>query len=176
MDRKDAASTPPKPPKNSVSQPEQPSTRDSKKPSNGMIKTINIEISPGELIDRYSIVLIKREMIPDEEKLQSIHIEITRLKTTFEALSIPDRDIHLINLYKLNRAIWDKEEDIRDIHRASAIGSIWWSNKNKLIRAGEIGIAIAILNDRRCTIKREINQSCGYAVLEEKSHISSENT
>lgn len=137
-----------------------------------MTKIINIEISPGELIDRYSIVLIKREMIPDEEKLKSIQLELTRLKSTFEALNISDRDIHLINLYKVNRAIWDKEEDIREIHKASAIESIWWSNKNKLIRAGEIGIAIAILNDSRCTIKREINQSCGYAVLEEKSHIA----
>jgi len=140
-----------------------------------MTKTINIEISPGELIDRYSIVLIKREMICDEDKQNSIQIELTRLKTTFEALNISDRDIHLINLYKVNRAIWDKEEDIREIHRNSAIESIWWSNKNKRIRAGEIGIAIAILNDQRCSIKREINRSCGYAVLEEKSHMTTEN-
>jgi len=140
-----------------------------------MTKTINIEISPGELIDRYSIVLIKREMIPDEEKLKSIQIELTRLKTTFESLNIQDRDIHLINLYKVNRAIWDQEEDIRKIHRTTSIESIWNTNKQKHIKAGEIGMSIAILNDRRCTIKREINQSCGYAVLEEKSHISSEN-
>ena len=114
-------------------------------------------------------------MICDEDKQNSIQIELTRLKTTFEALNISDRDIHLINLYKVNRVIWDEEEEIRKIHKASAIESIWWSNKNKLIRAGEIGISIAIMNDRRCSIKREINLSCGYAVLEEKSHITTEN-
>jgi hypothetical protein len=139
-----------------------------------MTKTINIEISPGELIDRYSIVLIKQEMIQDEDKLKSIQTELARLKTAFEALDIPNRDIHLINLYKVNRAIWDKEEEIRHINRTASIESIWntsWHIKKACTKAGQIGIRIALLNDQRCTLKREINIDYGYTVLEEKSHM-----
>ena len=125
-----------------------------------MSNTINIQISPGELIDRYSIILIKTAYIIDGQKMYNIRLEKEMLTKAYDELKNPHKESQLKSLIYVNSLIWDLENEIREHHT--------WDFLNR--KTSKIAKEIAKRNDERHQMKRSINIACGYEQLEEKSH------
>lgn len=123
---------------------------------------VSIEISPGELIDKITILRIKSERITDSAKLENVRYELGLLSTAREhSLSESTALTHLeTGLKSVNEALWQIEDDIRDCERAKNFGP----------RFIELARAVYITNDRRAALKREIGVLFGTAIVEEKSY------
>ena len=123
---------------------------------------IQIEVSPGELIDRITILEIKLERIKDAAKLRNIRHEYDLSVAALEkAASASARltELHR-ELKQVNEKLWVIEDDIRDHERA----------RNFDARFIELARAVYITNDRRAALKRQINELLKSAIVEEKSY------
>lgn len=126
-----------------------------------MSNPIEIEISPGELIDRYSIILIKTAYIMDGNKINNIRAEKEMLTKKYNELDNPHKESQLKSLIYVNSLIWDLENEIREHHT--------WDFLNR--KVAKTAKEIAQKNDERYQLKRSINIACGYeSCTEEKSH------
>jgi hypothetical protein len=123
---------------------------------------ISVDISPGELIDKITILEIKLERIEDEAKLANVKIEYDTLTKARDDAITPSVELSEIsaNLKKVNEALWEIEDDIRDCERAKDFGDIFV----KLARA------VYVTNDKRMEVKRQINEFLGSRLVEEKSY------
>ncbi|MEM7508081.1 MAG: DUF6165 family protein [Pseudomonadota bacterium] len=127
-----------------------------------MSLNVTVEIAPGELIDKITILEIKAERIADPDKLANVKVELEVLNTTRDA-SLPASDALTdltAALKAVNEELWQIEDDIRDCERAADFGS-------KFI---ELARAVYKTNDRRAALKREINVLLGSRLVEEKSY------
>lgn len=118
-------------------------------------------VSPGDLLDRITILLIKTEKITDPRKNLLVWTELSMLEVVARPLlSRDDLCDHIEALREVNRLLWDVEEAVRDHVRREDFGEryITWT---KQVPTG---------NDRRALIKREINSIVGSQVVEVKSH------
>jgi len=124
--------------------------------------TINVEISPGELIDKLTILEIKLERIDDEAKLKNIRAEHDTLaRALAESVPASDRLGELTGQLKaVNKDLWQIEDDIRDCERAKDFGE----------RFINLARAVYITNDKRSVVKRDINGHLGSHIVEEKSY------
>lgn len=127
-----------------------------------MSVTVSVDISPGELIDKITILEIKLERIEDEAKLANVRIEYDTLtKARDDAIEASDRLSEIsLSLKKVNEELWEIEDDIRDCERAKDFGDTFI----KLARA------VYVTNDKRMAVKREINEFLGSRLVEEKSY------
>ena len=123
---------------------------------------IKVEIAPGELIDKITILDIKSERIDDPEKLKNVRHELGILKKTQEeSVSLsPKLDELTAGLKGVNEQLWEIEDDIRLCEGAKDFGK-------KFI---ELARAVYITNDERARLKRQINELLGSAIVEEKSY------
>ena len=123
---------------------------------------INIPISPGELLDKITILEIKAEHIQSEEKLLNIKTELELLNMTWEKSSFNSNDIQILKqqLKVNNQNLWDTENQIR----------IKESNKEFDQEFIELARSVYIQNDKRTETKRRINEQLGSKVVEEKSY------
>jgi uncharacterized protein YqgQ len=123
---------------------------------------IMVEIAPGELIDKITILEIKLENIRDEAKLLNIKHEYAILTDVLrrEVVQTPDLTRLTAALKEVNAELWRIEDDIRDQERA------------KSFDAGFVSLARSVYrtNDRRAALKREINELLSSAIIEEKSY------
>lgn len=127
-----------------------------------------IEVSPGELIDKLTILDIKLEKINDEDKLKNVRHEkgilMTRfldLRESLEGNRVSVRMDPLIKqLYDVNEKIWDIEDGIRDCER----------NKDFSERFIELARGVYQNNDERSRLKRATDTICGSELIEEKSY------
>lgn len=123
---------------------------------------ILVPTAPGELIDKLTILRLKSERIIDPAKLANVRHEAQVLGTTAHA-AIP-RDAVLTglwdDLYAINAALWQIEDDIRACEAAGDFGP-------EFIRLAR---AVYITNDRRAAVKKAINLHLGSAIVEEKSY------
>ena len=124
--------------------------------------TVSVHVAPGELIDKITILGIKLERINDEAKLANIKIEFAALtQARDEAIPTSEKlDQLTIELKKINEALWEIEDDIRDCERSKDFGDIFV----KLARA------VYVTNDRRMELKHTINELLGSRLIEEKSY------
>ena len=124
--------------------------------------TLKIEVSPGELLDKITILEIKSERVADVEKLANIRHEQKLYRDTFEGrLRITDELSALLQELKtVNEALWDIEDEIRACEARQDFGS----------RFIELARSVYRTNDRRAAIKRRINILCGASIIEEKSY------
>ncbi len=123
---------------------------------------LTLEIAPGELIDKITILQIKRSRIEEPEKLDHIQHELAGL------IALRDRALGRLKwlattaaeLSAVNEAIWDAEERLRACELAKDFGPQF------------IVLARSIYhnNDRRASIKKWINYKFDSAILEEKSY------
>ena len=126
------------------------------------IDKILAEISAGELIDKITILEIKKEKISNIEKLAEVDKELEILKNTMEKF-IPDRS-KILNFIKelknINSNLWDIEEDKRS------------AEKNKKFDEKFIELARNVykFNDKRAAIKLAINNALGSNIKEVKSY------
>jgi hypothetical protein len=124
--------------------------------------SILVEISPGELFDKITILEIKLDNISDESKRKNIIAEYQALmKSRDGALNIDDaiKDI-VAELKEINEKIWRIEDDIRDHERRRDFGPSFV----------ELARGVYINNDHRAACKRRINLLLKAAIIEEKSY------
>ncbi len=128
---------------------------------------VNAPISVGELMDKISILKIKKKNITDEKKLLFINEELQLLSSTLNAVVqdavVQDNKINefLDKLIEVNSKLWKIEDDIRLCER------------NKKFNQHFIDLAreVYITNDKRADIKLAINNHFGSTLVEVKSYI-----
>ena len=120
------------------------------------------EISAGELIDKITILEIKKEKIHDEKKLKDVEKELSSLSDTFKESIIDPSKIKplIVKLKTINRKLWDIENGKR------------LAEKNNNFDEKIIKLARDVYknNDERSKIKLEINDVLGSNIKEIKSH------
>jgi len=119
-------------------------------------------ISPGELLDKLTILQIKSEKITDVDKLANVNNERAALQSVADA-NIPRTDAMQVlksALLEVNKQLWVIEDDIRDCERSGNFG-------DKFIRLAR---AIYITNDKRADLKKQVNLTLGSTLIEEKSY------
>ena len=125
---------------------------------------ILIEVSVGELLDKISILEIKKDKIKDPDKLSFISDELSKLKNELE--KNVKHDAKLENLHQslkiINLRLWDIEDDKRRCEKEKD----FTENFIKLSRD------VHILNDNRAKIKLEINNHTGSIIKEIKEYTS----
>ena len=126
------------------------------------MENIQVPVSPGEVMDKITILEIKLERMIDPEKIANVKNELSLLQETWTDYIREDRILAGLRsqLKTLNETLWKIEDDIREKERA------------KEFDEGFIDLArnVYITNDRRSTVKREINLHLGSEVIEEKSY------
>ena len=122
---------------------------------------INTPISLGELLDKISILKIKKEKIKDKEKLVLINNELNQLQTILTNLNKDvSIDNYLEKLMNINLELWAIEDNLRDFERRK----IFDQNFINLARS------VYFTNDKRSEIKLEINNFYGSDIVEVKSY------
>lgn len=125
------------------------------------MKEILVPISPGELIDKLTILRLKSERIADAAKLRHVAAERAMMEAAAGALP---RDAGLATLeeelYRINAALWQVEDDLRACEATGDFGE----------RFVALARAVYRTNDRRAEVKRQINLGLGSALVEEKSY------
>jgi predicted transposase YbfD/YdcC len=120
---------------------------------------MKIEVSIGEIVDKLSILNIKKNNITDESKLFNIISEYDYLyDVVFNQLKIESDDFN--NLLLVNESLWKIEDDIRDKERDNIFN----------VEFIELARSVYTTNDKRAEIKKEINLKYGSLFVEEKSY------
>ena len=120
------------------------------------------EISAGELIDKITILEIKRIKISNKEKLNDIEKELSSLNGTMKK-SIPDQNLIkdlIIKLKEINLKLWDIEDGKRAAEKENNFGE-------KFV---ELARNVYKFNDERAKIKLAINNTLGSNIKEVKSY------
>ena len=127
-----------------------------------MSQPLLIEISPGELLDKITILEIKAEKISEPDKLRNVQLELRILcqaRDTAIAKS-PGVDELTKDLKRVNEALWQIEDDIRACEREKDFGD----------RFVELARSVYQQNDQRAAIKRRINELLESHLIEEKAY------
>jgi hypothetical protein len=120
---------------------------------------MKIEVSIGEIVDKLSILNIKKNNIADESKLFNIISEYDYLyDVVFNQLKIESDDFN--NLLLVNQVLWKIEDDIRDKEQDKVFDTEFI----------ELARSVYTTNDKRAEIKKEINLKYGSLFVEEKSY------
>ena len=122
---------------------------------------IKTPISLGELVDKISILIIKKKNIEDNIKLDLINKELDLLNNTINKVVKEEiiRD-YLNQLIDINFKLWQIEDDIRDCERKKNF------NENFV----QLARSVYITNDKRAEIKLKINKQFGSKIVEVKSY------
>ena len=127
-----------------------------------MSDQINVPISPGELVDKITILEIKKEFIKNDNKLKNINHEYDLLMQIYTTqISETDGISELKNkLKEINLELWKIEDDIRDCERQKSFSDTFI----------ELARSVYFTNDRRSKVKLEINLLLNSNLVEEKSY------
>jgi hypothetical protein len=121
---------------------------------------MKIEVSIGEIVDKLSILHIKKDNIVDVIKLENINKEYVYLhEIVFSQLNI-NYDEDYSKLLDVNKSLWVIEDKIRFKERDKEFD-------NDFI---ELARSVYFTNDKRAEIKKEINLKYGSLFVEEKSY------
>lgn len=122
-----------------------------------------VEISPGELLDKISILELKMLKIEDEDKLSNIKKEFHTLNPLcvklFEEYGAKMQNLYL-ELAKYNGQLWDIEDWIRDCEREKRFDAEFI----------QLARSVYVTNDQRSEVKKLINKTTGSDLVEEKSY------
>ncbi len=126
------------------------------------MKEILVPVSPGELLDKITILEIKSERIEDPEKAANVRYELELLGRVW-ADSVTEDDV-VAGLHRrlraVNEELWEIEDAIRDEERERRFGE----------RFIELARAVYVTNDRRAQAKQAVNLHLGSRIVEEKSY------
>jgi hypothetical protein len=125
---------------------------------------ILVEVSPGELLDKITILQIKNQRMTDEGKLANVRRELAVLCEARERAMPRSEELTWLTaeLMEVNAALWDIEDAIRLCERQQDFGP----------RFIELARSVYRQNDRRAALKRQVNDLLGSALKEEKSYVS----
>lgn len=123
---------------------------------------IQVPVSPGEVLDKITILEIKSERISDAGKLANVRRELELLQRAWQQSVDEDETVRRIHdeLKTINETLWEIEDDIRDKERAREFDQVF------------IGLArsVYVTNDQRANAKKELNTYLGSEIVEEKSY------
>jgi hypothetical protein len=126
------------------------------------MQDILVPISPGELLDKITILRIKSARMSDPQKLLNVRHELALLEGTWKQivpagfdLAADERSLEIIN-----GRLWDIEDQIRDHEAQRRFDGTFI----------ELARAVYVTNDERAAIKKRINIALGSALIEEKSY------
>lgn len=118
-----------------------------------------IAVSPGELLDRWTILLVKEERLKDTGQIAMVRDELGRLGEAAESLArSPELSNIAKELHEANLRMWDKMQSIYD-----------WQGPRDSSEYAEIVISIIDLNKDRAIAKRKIDQALDAGIMEAKS-------
>ena len=119
---------------------------------------MKIEVSNGEIVDKFTILQLKYEHIKDPEKLKNIKKEMDYLEKIVLKLNInPDLQIYL---KKINGELWVVEDALRLLEKRREF-------KNAFVYIARL---VYTLNDKRAEVKKKINIETNSKFVEEKSY------
>ena len=123
---------------------------------------IRIPISPGELLDKITILQIKSERIDDPAKVANVRSELDMLQQVWAESVTDDAEIRSLSaeLKSVNEALWVIEDSIRDEERNRRFGE----------RFIELARAVYVTNDERANAKKKVNLHLNSSIVEEKSY------
>ncbi len=126
------------------------------------VKSVGIQISPGELIDKITILAIKCERMTDQGKLANVRAERALLEASLAEAGSASAELDGLgaDLKHVNERLWEIEDQIRRCEAAGDFGPDFV----------ELARGVYINNDRRAELKRAINQLLGSDIQEEKSY------
>ena len=126
------------------------------------MQDISVPISPGELLDKITILRIKSARMSDAAKLVNVRHELRLLEQLWRAALPPGVDLASEEgaLEAVNGKLWDVEDLLRDQEAEKRFDA-------KFI---ELARAVYVTNDERAAIKKRINVKLGSALVEEKSY------
>jgi hypothetical protein len=122
---------------------------------------MNIEVSVGEIVDKLSILELKKLNIKDSDKLKNVTKEYDYLHNiVFNELKINQDDF--LSLLNVNQTLWEVEDKIRNKEKIKAFNSEFV----------ELARLVYITNDKRADLKKSINLKYNSTFVEEKSYSS----
>jgi len=126
------------------------------------MKDILVPISPGELLDKITILRIKSARMTDETKLRNVRLELQLLEQTWRdsGAAIPEVAADETELQRVNEALWDIEDKIRVKELAQEFDAEFI----------ELARAVYVTNDERAAVKKRVNLALGSRIVEEKSY------
>jgi|SRR5579863_3834199 len=121
-----------------------------------------VPVSPGELLDKITILRIKVARITEPTKLANVRLELDLLERTWResgcAAAVPASDERA--LHGVNERLWDIEDRIR------AKEAVQTFDREFI----ELARAVYLANDERAAIKKRVNVRLGSRIIEEKSY------
>ena len=121
---------------------------------------MKIEFSNGDIVDRYTILCIKKERISDIEKLKNIQREHDVLEKALDELNISKEEELCIKLKTVNEKLWEIEDKIRIQDKQREFD-------NDFV---QLARSVYFTNDERAFLKREINILTKSLLMEEKEY------
>ena len=123
---------------------------------------IQISISVGELIDKITILKIKKKFIKLKDKLLNVDKELNILEPILKIDKINSPKIQKLTeqLYEINLKLWEIEDKLREKERMSDFDEEFIS----------LARSVYFTNDKRAEIKKDINIISGSQLVEEKSY------
>ena len=125
-------------------------------------KDILVPISPGELLDKITILRIKAARIIDVAKIGNVRLELALLEKTWHEsgfaaapLSGEERALH-----DVNERLWDVEDRLREKEALQTFDRDFI----------ELARSVYVYNDERAAIKKRVNLALGSRIVEEKSY------
>jgi hypothetical protein len=123
---------------------------------------IQVPVSPGEVLDKLTILRIKAARISDPAKLANVRRELELLERIWRDSPYARHDVAADEaaLQSVNERLWDIEDRIRDKERAQAFDAEFIA----------LARSVYVENDERAAVKKRINVALGSAIVEEKSY------
>ena len=119
---------------------------------------MKIEVSNGEVVDKWTIAIIKLERIKDDAALENIKRESKLLTECIQQLTVSGELVS--KLLEINIALWDVEDVLRGMEGKQEFGE-------EFVTAAR---SVYLLNDDRARIKKKINEQTNSLLVEEKSY------
>jgi Family of unknown function (DUF6165) len=123
---------------------------------------LHVPVSPGELLDKITILRIKSRRIHDATKVRNVRLELELLERTWATLGAATQQLAADEqaLQAVNERLWDIEDKIRDKEAARSFDQEFI----------DLARAVYHQNDERAAIKKRVNVALGSRIVEEKSY------
>lgn len=126
------------------------------------MRNLLVPVSPGELLDKITILRIKSARMADADKLANVEVELALLEDVWRGSEAASADVADDEraLQRVNEKLWDVEDGIRAKEAEGSFDAAFV----------ELARSVYLLNDERAKIKKRINTQLGSEVVEEKSY------
>lgn len=121
---------------------------------------VQVQVSLGELVDKITILEIKKNNIKDEVKQKHIANELSVLRQTLTELGLNGIEKFENDLLAVNKTLWKIEDDIREKERSGEFDQGFI----------DLARAVYVTNDQRFAVKSACNEAFGSTLVEVKSY------